>query len=95
MSAIPARAPTSREEAHRLLELVPDEDVGVVTRMLRGLVAQEFDPILAALDNAPEDDEPVSLEESEQVRRGVEAAARGETIPDAEFWRKHDSTAGS
>ena len=82
-----------REEARRLLELVPEEDLSTVSRMLRGLVTGGYDPILASLDMAPEDDEPVSPEESEQMRRGMETAARGEVIANADFWRKHDSVA--
>ncbi|MHB0876256.1 MAG: hypothetical protein ACYC5O_09455 [Anaerolineae bacterium] len=74
MSAVPAE---EREEAHRLLDLVPDEDLPTVRRMRRGLTREE-DPVLAALDEAPEDDEPVSPEESAQVRRGIQEAARGD-----------------
>jgi len=57
VSAVPARAPADREEAHRLLELVPDEDLSAAARMLRGLVGEREDPVLAAFANAPVDDE--------------------------------------
>ncbi|MGQ9555663.1 MAG: hypothetical protein ACUVWR_16305 [Anaerolineae bacterium] len=87
MSAIPARAPTSREEAHRLLELVPDEDVGVVTRMLRGLVAQE-DPVLAAFLNAPEDDEELTEEDIAAIEEGRRAIAEGRVVPHEEVRRR-------
>ena len=46
-------------------------------------------PMLAALDNTPEDDEPVSPEEAEQVRRGIQEAAREEVIPNASVWQRH------
>ena len=45
--------------------------------------------MLAALDNTPEDDEPVSPEEAEQVRRGIQEAAREEVIPNASVWQRH------
>ncbi|MGQ9554171.1 MAG: hypothetical protein ACUVWR_08675 [Anaerolineae bacterium] len=83
MSAVPAR-----EEARRLLELVPDEDMGMVARMLRGLIiSRETDPFLLTLQNAPEDDEPVS-EEEEAVQLSEEEEARGELISDADLWRE-------
>jgi hypothetical protein len=78
-----------RKQVRALVELVPDSDLATLTRLIRGLLATEGDPVLAALDRAPENDEPVSPEESEQVRRGIQEAARGEVIPNATFWRKH------
>jgi hypothetical protein len=80
---------TEREQVRALIELVPDGDLTTLARLVRGLLATEGDPMLAALDNAPEDDEPVSPEEAEQVRRGMQEAARGEVIPNASFWQKH------
>jgi hypothetical protein len=90
MSALPAK---EREEAHRLLDLVPDEDLPTVRRMLRGLAREGACPERggweAALDAAPEDDEPVSTEESEQVSRGVAETRRGEAIANDAFWQRH------
>lgn len=62
-----------RERAKALIDLVPDEDLATLVRMLRGLAARPHDPVLAALVNAPEDDEG---ELSEEAIAGVEAARR-------------------
>jgi len=52
MSAVPAR---EREEVRRLLELVPDEDLPTLRRIVRALVAETA--VFAAFDSAPLDDE--------------------------------------
>jgi predicted transcriptional regulator len=44
---------------------------------LRGLLALDGDPVLNALLNAPEDDEPVTQEEEEAVQRAREDIAAG------------------
>lgn len=84
MSAVPAR---EREEAHRLLELVPDEDMPTVRRMLAGLARK--DPVLAALEAAPEDDEGELSEDAiagiEQARRSI---AQGRTLSTEELCRQ-------
>ena len=87
MSAVPVR-----ESVHQLVDLVPEDELPTVESMLRGLV-QEHNPVLWTLEHAPEDNEPVSPEESDQVHRAMEQVARGEVIPDTEFWRKHECTA--
>lgn len=64
-------AAREREEAHRLIELVPDEDVSAARKMLAGLVRE--DAVLAALAAAPEDDEG---ELSEETAAALAAARR-------------------
>ena len=83
MSAVPVR-----ENVKRLVDLMPEHELRTVERMLRGLVAASANPFLAALANAPEDDEPVSGEEEEAVRLSEEDEARGELISDADLWRE-------
>jgi len=59
MGAVAAR---EREETRRLLELVPDEDMPTLARIVRALVAT---PAAVSLEDAPEDDEPVTQEDIE------------------------------
>ena len=80
MSALPARTPPKREEARRLLELVPDEDLGAATRMLRGLVGGQQDPVLAAFANAPLDDEEWTPEDEAARQEGQADVAAGRVM---------------
>jgi hypothetical protein len=66
---------SEREEARRLLELVPDKDVPTVRRILSAL-AEEAPRV--SLDEAPEDDEPVTQEdvEAQAEARADKAAGR-------------------
>ena len=48
---------TKRDALHRLVEDLPEEDLGTAVRVLEGLRATS-DPVKLALDNAPLDDEP-------------------------------------
>lgn len=48
---------TKREALHRLVEDLPEDDLGTAARVLEGLRATS-DPVKLALDNAPLDDEP-------------------------------------
>ncbi len=58
----------AREELHRLLDHIPDSDVGTARKFLRSLL----DPVALSLLTAPDDDEP----ETEQERAEVETARR-------------------
>lgn len=75
MSALP-----KRESTHRLLDLVPEEHLGTVEKMLRGLVL-DADSVGAALASMPEDDEGELTDEAiagiEEARRSI---ARGRTL---------------
>ena len=83
MSALP-----KRESARRLLELVPEEHLDRVEKMLHDLVSEE-DPVLAALAAAPEDDEGELTEEAiagiEQARRSL---AEGRSMSTEELCRR-------
>lgn len=57
---------TVREELHRLVDRIPDSEVGTTRKLLRALA----DPVDVAILAAEEDDEPESAEE----RAAVEAA---------------------
>ena len=51
-----------RERVRALIELVPDEDLPTLARMLAGLAVE---PGCVSLEMAPEDDEPVTREDIE------------------------------
>jgi hypothetical protein len=52
-----------RTVLHRLVDMLPESDLDAAQRVLRGLLAADRDPILAALLSAPEDDEAVTEED--------------------------------
>ena len=83
MSALP-----SRESTHRLLDLVPEEHMNTVEKMLLGLVPDD-DRVLAALAAAPEDDEGELTDEAvagiEQARRSI---SEGRTLSTEELCRQ-------
>ena len=86
MSALPAK---EREEARRLLELVPDEDLPTLARMLAGLAHAEEDPVRAALAAAPEDDEgELSEETAAALAEGRREIAEGCVFAHEEVMRE-------
>lgn len=70
--------------------MVPEENLGTVEKMLRGLVA-DHDPVRAALTSMPEDDEG---ELTDEAIAGIEIArhsiARGRTLSTDESCRRLD-----
>jgi hypothetical protein len=68
---------TDRTILYRLVDLLPERDLDTAEHVLRGLLALDGDPVLNALLNAPEDDEPVTQEEEEAVQRAREDIAAG------------------
>ncbi|MHB0874682.1 MAG: hypothetical protein ACYC5O_01420 [Anaerolineae bacterium] len=83
MSALP-----KRESVRRLIELVPEQDLDTVEKMLRGLVRVE-DPVLAAFDSAPEDDEgELSDELVARLTEADRAIAEGRVVSHEEARRR-------
>ena len=68
---------TTREKLRELLEAVPDARLAEAEAVLVPLT----DPVLAAFMNAPEDDEPVTVEDLEALAETRAEYERGETIP--------------
>jgi hypothetical protein len=78
--------PATREEAaYRVLKCLWDEKR---TELSEALLENPEDPLLLALAEAPEDDEPETPEEAEAVRLAKEESARGESVPLDEVWRE-------
>jgi hypothetical protein len=66
---------TTKESLHRLIDDLPEVEA---ERLLRAL--QTTDPVLRAIELAPEDDEPLSQEERASIRAARAAVARGEVV---------------
>jgi hypothetical protein len=78
---------TVRESLHVLIDALPEDRLEVVRRTL---IAAAGDPLLAALEAAPEDDEPLTAEETAEIDEALEDLRRGDpTIPLAEIKRKY------
>lgn len=71
---------TTREELHRLIDALPESEWHAAHRFLEYLQDRGTDPLLLALADAPEDDEPVTPEEEAAVREAYQAIARGEVV---------------
>ncbi len=70
---------TTREELHRLIDALPAKELPAARRLLENL-QKGADPVLQALENAPEDDEPETPEGAEAVRVAMEEIAQGKTV---------------
>ena len=66
----------AKERLYRLVDQIPEGEVHTAERFLEYLMTAD-DPVLRALINAPEDDEPASPEEEEAVREALEDVAAG------------------
>jgi hypothetical protein len=76
----------ARETLHRLVDELPEEEVGTAGRVLAALAAA--DPLARRLAEAPYSEEP----ETEEERRALEEARaesdRGEGVPHEEAMRQ-------
>jgi len=77
-----------KAELHRLVEALPVHELHAAQRFLEYLHQLGGDPVLRALLETPEDDEPETPEEQAAVQEAREQLARGETIPDADLWQR-------
>jgi hypothetical protein len=77
-----------REQAHQLLNAVPDEKISKVRRLLASIV----DPLAVALANAPVDDEPLTEEEAQAMAEARKSLDGGEGIPHEEILKEFGLT---
>ena len=75
---------TTRETLHKLIDELPEDEIQAATLYLQHL-RNRNDPVLAALLNAPEDDEPESDYERDAVAEGMEDLAAGRVVSSAEI----------
>ena len=76
---------TARDQIHRLLDALPDDDLEVVGRMLSGLSAPLADPVTSALARAPIDDEPVTPSDAEAIAEGERDVEEGRVVSASEL----------
>lgn len=73
-----------RKRIHQLVDRLPEEDLPAARRVLEGLQALG-DPLLRALLEAPEEDEPISEEERAALREAEEDVRRGDILTHEEM----------
>jgi hypothetical protein len=76
-----------KEDLHRLVDELPDEEVHPAKRYLEYL-RNMGDPAYRVFIEAPIDDEPLTPGEIKAIKEGREAYLRGETIPAEEIKRQ-------
>ena len=74
----------AKERLYRLVDQIPEGEVHAAERFLEYLAAAQ-DPVMHALLNAPEDDEPLSDEDREALEEGRRALAEGDVVSDEEL----------
>jgi len=71
----------TRDEVHRLVEELPEEELHTAKRFLEFLRDRGGDPLLRTLAEAPEDDEPETEEECRAAEEAWAEYLRGEARP--------------
>lgn len=79
---------TAKEKLRERVEALTEEEAAEALRLLD---QRAEDPVLAAFEAAPLDDEPVTPEEEAAVQEAREEIARGETISLEEFRAELDA----
>jgi len=72
---------TTKQDLHQIVDELPDWLLPEAARALQPLRAAQDDPVLRALMEAPEDDEPLTEEDIAAIEEGRAEMARGEWIP--------------
>ena len=72
----------TRAELHQLIDELPDESIPTVTSAVARAI---HDPVAAVLDNAPDDDEPVTDEDIAAIEAAEREANRDGWIGLGEF----------
>lgn len=70
-----------RQQAHSLLDILPDEKIVIVRSLLEVMV----EPLSRTLANAPYDDEPVSQKEAQEIATSRESLTRSKGVPNEEI----------
>ena len=71
----------AREELHTILDSIPEDRLEAAREALAALA----DPVLLALLNAPENDEPLTEEDLQAIAEGDEDQRLGRTITLEEY----------
>jgi predicted transcriptional regulator len=75
----------TKAELHRIVDELDDVELVAAARLLARL---REDPFMAALEAAPDDDEPLTDEDREAIARGLEEHRTGKTVPWEEVRRE-------
>ena len=78
--AHPKKAPL-RQQLYRLVDSLPDQEIGAAHRYLEFLGTMGSDPVYRALMNAVIDDEPETPEEIAAMRMARKQMKQGEVFP--------------
>ncbi|MGI8689013.1 MAG: hypothetical protein ACR2M3_10575 [Thermomicrobiales bacterium] len=70
-----------KEDVHRLVDELPDDDLPAAQRLLEALRTKEHDPLMQHLMQAPIDDEPTTPEEDAGAAEARQELQRGEGRP--------------
>jgi predicted transcriptional regulator len=74
----------AKERLHQLVDRVPDGEVHTAERFLEYLASSD-DPVMRALMNAPEMDEPLSDADREALEEGRRALEAGDVVSHEEL----------
>ena len=74
----------TKEDLHKLIDKLPEDEIQAATLYLQHLQNRN-DPVLAALLNAPEDDEPETEYERQAVAEGMEDLEAGRMVTSDEI----------
>jgi hypothetical protein len=77
-------------DLHRLVDQVPRHSLHLIARLVEAVLSEE-DPVARALDNAPEDDEPITEEDLRDLDEAMGAAREGDLVSDEDLWTRLDS----
>lgn len=78
----------TKKELHDLVDSLPDIKVQAARSYLEFLRQHGDDPVLRSFREAPQDDEPETLEEAAAVQEARDAVARGDVLTDEEMRRE-------
>jgi hypothetical protein len=72
----------TRERLYELVDALPEAELSAAARYLEQLRERyEHDPLIRLLDEAPEDDEPLTPEEEAEIEESWQEYLRGKTRP--------------
>ena len=74
--------PQPKQRLQQLIDELPEDQIRAAERYLEFLSASR-DPLIQALQSAPEEDEPITDEEREAIEEAERAIADGDVVSDA------------
>jgi hypothetical protein len=80
---------TTKDHLHHLVDELPEgQPTQAAERVLTHLVNLGEDPVVRALINAPDDDEPLTDDERAAIAEGLADLERGDVVSDEELRRE-------